>query len=309
MSITHNRTLSTTSIQGLRYDLPPMRLWQKAKKLGIWNPSDIDFTQDKLDWQGLQANEQEYLLRLCSQFLAGEESVTLDLLPLIMTVAEEGRIEEEIYLTSFLWEEAKHVEGFRRFFDEVAEEHGDLTRFGNAAYNKIFYEELPNAMNRLRTDTSVEAQVRASTTYNMVIEGVMAETGYYAFHKVLTSNNLMPGMQQFVANLKRDESRHIAFAVYFLSRLVAEHGDTAWNALETRMNELLPLVIESNNLDTQSYIDTHPEGIIPFDLDVNEFNAYATTQFQKRFERIQRSRNQSIEEINTIANSLDDVLA
>ena len=306
MSITNNRMLSTTSVRGLRYDLPPMRLWQKAKKLGIWNPSDIDFTQDKLDWQGLKAYEQDYLLRLCSQFLAGEESVTLDLLPLIMTVAEEGRIEEEIYLTSFLWEEAKHVEGFRRFLDEVAQEHGDLTRFGNVAYDKIFYEELPNAMNRLRTDTSIEAQIRASTTYNMIIEGVMAETGYYAFYKVLTRNNLMPGMQQFVAYLKRDESRHIAFAIYFLSRLVAEHGDIAWNALEARMHELLPLVIESNNLDTLVY--TNGNGI-PFDLDGNEFNEYSTSQFQKRIERIQKARNQSLEEINTIANNLDDVLA
>ena len=304
MSIATNRTLSTTSTRGLRYDLPPMRLWQKAKKLGIWNPSDIDFTQDKLDWQGLKANEQDYLLRLCSQFLAGEESVTLDLLPLIMTVAEEGRIEEEMYLTSFLWEEAKHVEGFRRFLDEVAQEHGDLTRFGNTAYDKIFYEELPNSMNRLRTDTSVEAQIRASTTYNMIIEGVMAETGYYSFHKVLTRSNLMPGMQQFVANLKRDESRHIAFAIYFLSRLVAEHGDVAWKALETRMHELLPLVIETNNLFNEAYANG-----IPFDLDVNEFNDYSTTQFQKRFDRIQKSRNQSLEEINTIANSLDEVLA
>ena len=304
MSIATNRTLSTTSVRGLRHDLPPMRLWQKAKRLGIWNPSDIDFTQDKLDWQGLKANEQDYLLRLCSQFLAGEESVTLDLLPLIMTVAEEGRIEEEMYLTSFLWEEAKHVEGFRRFLDEVAQEHGDLTRFGNTAYDKIFYEELPNSMNRLRTDTSVEAQIRASTTYNMIIEGVMAETGYYSFHKVLTRSNLMPGMQQFIANLKRDESRHIAFAIYFLSRLVAEHGDVAWNALEARMHELLPLVIETNNLFNEAYANG-----IPFDLDVNEFNEYSTTQFQKRFERIQKSRNQSLEEINTIANSLDEVLA
>ena len=304
MSIANNRTLSTTSVRGLRQDLPPMRLWQKAKKLGIWNPSDIDFTQDKLDWQGLKANEQDYLLRLCSQFLAGEESVTLDLLPLIMTVAEEGRIEEEIYLTSFLWEEAKHVEGFRRFLDEVVQEHSDLTRFGNAAYDKIFYEELPNAMKRLRTDTSIEAQIRASTTYNMIIEGVMAETGYYSFHKVLTRNNLMPGMQQFIANLKRDESRHIAFAIYFLSRLVAEHGDTAWSALEARMYELLPLVIESNNLFNEAYTND-----IPFDLDVNEFNEYSTNQFQKRIERIQKARSQSLEEINTIANSLDEVLA
>ena len=305
MTITpERRVFTTTSSRGIQYDSPPMRLWEKAKRLGIWNPSDIDFTQDRADWQKLDTREKEYMLQLCSLFLAGEESVTLDLLPLIMVVAQEGRTEEELYLTSFLWEEAKHVDGFRRFFNEVAQDHSDLSRFHTPSYSKVFYEELPNAMNRLYTDKSVEAQVRASTTYNMFVEGVMAETGYYSFYRVLTQNNLMPGMQQFVAYLKRDESRHIAFAVYFLSRLMAEHGDTAWNALEARMNELLPYALGTNAETYERFA-----GNFPFGLNVEEFDAYATTQFMKRMDRLSRSRGCSMEEINEIANSLDESMA
>ena len=134
-TIPNNRSFVTMSSRGLRHELPPMRLWQKAKKLGIWNPLDIDFTQDKINWQQLGEGEKDAILRLCSLFLAGEESVALDLLPLILLVAQEGRLEEELYLTSFLWEEAKHVEGFRCFIDEVGQvsphkarrEAGDLT--------------------------------------------------------------------------------------------------------------------------------------------------------------------------------------
>lgn len=293
------RTLSSTSPRGLRQHLPPMRLWQKAKRLGIWNPMDIDLTQDRLDWQGLQPEEQEYLLSICSRFLAGEESVTLDLLPLIKTVAQEGRIEEEMFLTSFLWEEAKHVEGFRRFFDEVANEHSDLTRFYSPAFKQIFYDELPRVMNRLYTDTSVEAQVDASVTYNMIVEGVMAETGYYVFSLALNRNKLMPGMQQFVANLKRDESRHIAFAVYFLSRLVAEHGDRAWNAIEQRMHELLPLVRESSQRAGVSYT------VVPFNIDPQETSDYSSMQFQKRLERIRKARGQTLDEVNNEVDVLE----
>jgi ribonucleoside-diphosphate reductase beta chain len=47
-------SITTTSPQGLRYDSPPMRLWEKAKRLGIWNPAEIDFTQDHADWQQLR---------------------------------------------------------------------------------------------------------------------------------------------------------------------------------------------------------------------------------------------------------------
>jgi hypothetical protein len=97
-----------------------MRLFQKAKKLGVWDPAALDFETDRRDWQRMSESERDFILRTVSLFQAGEEAVTIDLLPLLKASAGEGRIEEEIYLTSFLWEEAKHVELFRRWLDEVA---------------------------------------------------------------------------------------------------------------------------------------------------------------------------------------------
>ena len=92
--MTHTSFATTT--RGLNRDLPPMRLYEKAKKLGIWNPSDIDFSKDKLDWARFTDEEKDLCLLLLSMFVAGEEAVTLDLLPLIQAVAQEGRIEEEM---------------------------------------------------------------------------------------------------------------------------------------------------------------------------------------------------------------------
>jgi len=115
----------------------------------------------------------------------------------------------------------------------------------------------------------------------------------------------MPGMQQFVALLKRDESRHLAFAVYFLSRLMAEHGDIVWEAFEARMNELLPLALGFVN----EVYDQYEENDRPFNLERDEVVQYSLTQFQKRMERIQRARGQTLDEVNRIANTLDDVEA
>jgi ribonucleoside-diphosphate reductase beta chain len=297
------RRFATTSPQGLRYDLPPMRLWQKAKQLGIWNPQDLDFHQDREDWQRLTDLQRTALARQSSLFLAGEESVTRDLLPLLLVIAREGRIEEEIYLTSFLWEEAKHVEGFRRFFDEVVGDHSDLSRYHGPSYQRIFHDELPAAMNRLLTDSSPAAQVRASVTYNMIVEGVLAETGYYGYARTLTANGILPGMQAFVGLLKRDEARHIAFAVYFLSRLMAEHGEVVWEAFQERMNELLPLTL---GVVDETY-DANEGGVLPFDVPREEVLAYATSQFQKRMERIERARRQSLDEVYQVANTLDEL--
>ena len=41
-------SFQSTGARGLNFASPPMRLWQKAKKLGVWDPSDIDLTQDQI---------------------------------------------------------------------------------------------------------------------------------------------------------------------------------------------------------------------------------------------------------------------
>jgi len=143
-------------------------------------------------------------------FQAGEEGVTSDLLPLIMVVASEGRIEEEIFLTSFLWEEAKHVEFFRRWLDEVVGAHQDLGHYLTPSYRQLFLAELPKSLNALKTDQSTAAQIRASVTYNMIIEGVLAETGYHGFRESLESQRAAarpaPGHPAVVARRKSSHS-------------------------------------------------------------------------------------------------------
>jgi ribonucleoside-diphosphate reductase beta chain len=261
----------------------PMVLWAKAKKLGVWNPAEIDFERDRRDWLALDEQERETLLHLTALFAGGEEAVTVDLLPLIATIAAEGRIEEEIYLTSFLWEEAKHVDAFHRFLAEVAGDPGSLDRFHSPSYVQLFDHELPDALARLRDDPSPVRQARASVTYNLIVEGVLAETGYHAYHAMLERNGIMPGMLEVVERLKTDESRHIAYGVHLLSRLVAEHGEEVWMAIQQRMAELLPLAIGV----ISEIFDAYDE--MAFGLDLAEFTDFATAQFESRFKRIERA--------------------
>ena len=46
------------------------------------------------------------------QFIAGEEGVTEDIQPFMGAMRAEGRLGDEMYLTQFAFEEAKHVQVF-----------------------------------------------------------------------------------------------------------------------------------------------------------------------------------------------------
>lgn len=294
-----SHTSFATTTRGLDRNLPHMRLYEKAKRLGIWNPSDIDLSKDKADWSTLKADEKDLILRLLAMFVAGEEAVTLDLLPLIQVIAKEGRVEEEMFLTSFLFEEAKHTDFFRRFLDEVSIASDELTRYHTDNYRMIFYDALPAALATLETDSSPSAQIHASVTYNMVVEGVLAETGYHAFFTMLERNDLMPGLRKGISLLKQDESRHIAYGVYLLSRLVAEHPNE-WDTLDTQMNSLLPSAIGVIGDAFTAY------DVVPFGLVEDDFVNYAMSQFTKRFERLEKAKGASLDEINRVASETED---
>lgn len=285
-----------TTGRRLRRDSPPMRLYEKAKRLGTWNPADIDFSQDREDWQRLSADERDLILRLTSMFQAGEEAVTLDLLPLIMVIAGEGRLEEELFLTTFLFEEGKHTDFFNRFLTEVAGADGDLSHYHTPNYRTIFYEALPTALDRLRDDPSPAAQVRAAVTYNMVVEGMLAETGYHAYFSALESNDILPGQRQGISLLKQDESRHIAYGVFLLSRLMAADA-SLWEIIEETMNDLF---LPALGVVGDAFGQYDP---MPFGLVEDDFIDYATSQFQKRIERIERAREATLEDVYRVAGS------
>jgi ribonucleoside-diphosphate reductase beta chain len=288
----------------LRPDSFPMRLYEKAKRLGVWNPAELDFSQDRADWEAMDDEQRKAILRLTARFLGGEEAVTLDLLPLILAIARQGRLEEEVFLTTFLFEEAKHTDFFSRWLREVV---GSPRLPGAPEPSvRLFDIELPTAMNALLEDQSPAAIARASVTYNMVIEGVLAETGYQNYHRSLAVNGLMPGLCAGLVHIKRDESRHIAYGVYLLSRLVAE-DPSVWEVIEARMAELQPIV---EAIITSGY-EAYADGVNPFGLRADEFSDFAARQFRKRYERIAKARENTLAEIEASSEpaEVDDLLA
>jgi ribonucleoside-diphosphate reductase beta chain len=279
-----DHTAFATTTRGLDRSSVPMRLFEKAKRFGIWNPSTIDLQQDRRDWLRLADDERDLVLRLVALFQAGEEAVTRDIVPLIGAIADEGRIEEELFLTSFLWEEAKHTDFFSRFLHEVVQNRTDLSAYHSPSYRELIYHRLPTAMHRLTSDRSPAAQAAASVTYNVIVEGVLAETGYHAFSTMLASHGLMPGMCEAIRLLKQDESRHIAYGLYLVSRIVAAEP-TLWPAIEHQLGELILLPMQIID-DVFSVYPTMPFGLAP-----EAFSEYAIDQFSRRVAWLERARD------------------
>lgn len=269
----------------LQHDTIPMKEFHKSKTL-LWDPRDIDLTQDKADWATLTADEQRLILHLSSIFLTGEAAVTHDLAPLLIALRRQGnRMEDEMFVTAQLYEESKHVEWFERWLAEVPNLPELPTFSGGSAYDQLFNHDLPDALNALLTDHSDAAVLRATCIYHMTIEGMLAETGYYAFSEMLRRNKLMPGLVKGIDLVKRDEARHIAFGIYLLQDLVARDSAN----FERIQATLMPMLGRVSAIVSEIFAQYNNQP--PFGLQLNDFLSYAAGQFQARIGAIQRAVN------------------
>ena len=86
------------------------QLWERQN----WQAHAIDFTQDKLDWAGLDKELRQSLSWNLSSFFIGEERVTTQFSGLVMSYESQS---EEAFLTTQQVDEARHAQHFNRFYE------------------------------------------------------------------------------------------------------------------------------------------------------------------------------------------------
>ena len=298
-----------TTARGFQTGILPWRLYQKAKQLA-WDPADIDYSKEAEDWASREKGMRRLVARLGTTFMVGEEAVTLDIVPLLRAIADEGRIEEAMFLTTFLGDEAKHAEFFRTWFDTVGAPD-DLDTLLTDAQRRVFDDELPRAMGRLDDDRSPEAFLDASLTYNHFVEGVLAMTGYWAWDRMFAMQDVFPGMRAGLEMVQRDERRHLAYGTYLCRRIVAEHPQT-WSFVEQKMAHLRELGLRFVDDLGAAIFEDFKAGLVDEGVGSEEFNLLAKaimaefTQYgeellERRTQAIAVARGSTLEEVERSA--------
>ena len=229
-----------------------------------------------------------------AKFGAGEEAVTEDLAPLMLTLES---IDDQMFVSSQIYEEAKHTSFFDRYWREVidpaAEAKGfEVTRptderYFNADYEALF-DKTEAAMHRLLEEggDTPENRAEAFCHYHLAVESVLAQTAYWGLQASFSETgpenwNLEEGEEQLILDgliegitrIRSDEGRHVGFGMQKVRELVQE-GDVDPAIVQDTLQELLPHIAGT----VQTEFDT--------DQDQTPLIEYASDKLAKRIEII-----------------------
>ena len=221
------------------------RNWEGSQ----WNPFTIDLEADRAQWLGMSSDDQALIYWVLASLMVAEERITTKFSGL---VGAHGSEEEATFLSTQQVDEARHMQFYARFQDEVVASpalvasHVERARDEvSDAFRQIFDVELVAAHQRLVTEPgSIDAKVRFVTLYHLILESTLGLTTYKFVTDFLGRESLLAGFAEGYSLIHHDETRHIGYGVWFLRESVRMHPEAA-DSIRGMLRALLPAVAES----------------------------------------------------------------
>jgi ribonucleoside-diphosphate reductase beta chain len=199
------------------------------------------------------AEEQRALVHyVLASLMVAEERITTKFSGL---VGAHGSEEEATFLATQQVDEARHMQFYARFQDEViaapdviAAHVARAREHVSDAFRHIFDVALVEAHDQLvAAPADLSAKVRFVTLYHQVLEGTLGLTSFRFITDYLDDNGLLAGFVEGYSKIHHDETRHIGYGVWFLRETVRAHPEQA-DVVRTTLRELLPSVADSLKL-------------------------------------------------------------
>lgn len=232
-----NRTHYKTTNTGLNEKSLPLRLF-RTRSAGNLMSSNFDPSKDLKDWEELDEMDQILISHIFSLILGCKEASSIYHLPLIQIIAEEGRIEEQMCMTSILWDESNHLEYLSAYNNKVLETSQNLEQYHGEHFKYLLYKKLPQTAALLKTDHSPLSQIKTYAILNIIVKSMIANSCFKVLYDLMHQQNILPGLKNSINKIIQDESAHQTFTFYLINHLLNENKDLE-EIVEKELDELL----------------------------------------------------------------------
>jgi ribonucleoside-diphosphate reductase beta chain len=224
------------------------RRWEESQ----WSPYEVDLATDRQQWPGLSPDQQGLIHFVLSSLMVAEERITTKFSGL---VGAHGSEEEAAFLATQQVDEARHMQFYARFQDEVVAApakiaaHVERARAEvSDAFRQLFDVALVEAHEQLvAAPGDLAAKVRFVTLYHQILEATLGLTSFKFITDYLNDHELLPGFVEGYSKIHHDETRHIGYGVWYLRETVRDHPEHAETIRQT-LRELLPHAADSLKL-------------------------------------------------------------
>ena len=179
---------------------PLMRVWHRALA-SSWSPTEVDW-----DAGGAPTNDAQLdaLGRVLSPVLIGEQAGLYSITQIIRKLGETSEVESQLYLSTQLVDEARHMELFINYYHRIARK--------------------PLPIRRLPAGYLFQAKIMADDPVDWLPGSLVSEVAAKKTLEELRRKDVDPIFTEFAGRILEDEARHLAFNHLWVEDRIAGKG-------------------------------------------------------------------------------------
>ncbi|MFP4598105.1 MAG: hypothetical protein ACOC9W_01360 [Persicimonas sp.] len=260
----------------------PRRVYEEAKDAGNWNPSRLDFSADRIDWEQLDGEMRPPVLAVAVMCCHGQQIQLHNLNKIMMALEHRSTLDESLCLSSLVFDAARNLEFYGILFEDIIPLVGDPDRFLKPRYRQIIGERLPALVEGLDESSSATTLLEALTFSGPLCRGVLGLTGLYVFESTLVQFDIMPTTRLALQQQRRGFLRHNEFTTYLIGKLLRQ-SPSLWSVVD----EVLQSSFEPAIGLVREFFDSFSKTVVSR----AEAVTYAVEQFSLRYEQLELTRD------------------
>jgi ribonucleoside-diphosphate reductase beta chain len=200
------------------------RHWEESQ----WSPYAVDLSADQEQWPTLENQQRDVIYYVLASLMVAEERITTKFTGLVAAGSSE---EEVTFLATQQVDEARHMQFYARYQDEVIDSPAEIAAHVeraraqvSEAFRQLFDVALVEAHEQLvSAPEDLSAKVRFITLYHLVLEGTLGLTSFKFITDYLNHHQLLAGFVEGYTKIHHDETRHIGYGVWLLRETIRRH--------------------------------------------------------------------------------------
>lgn len=254
-----------------------------------WMPNEISMAADIALWKdpnGLTDDERTIIKRSLGFFATADSLVANNLVLAVYRHITNPECRQ--YLLRQAFEEALHTHSYQHIIESLGLDEAEVFNMyreipsvaTKATWALKFTQSLGDPTFNTGTPEDDQRLLRDLIAFYVVFEGIFFYVGFTQIFSMGRRNKMTGTSEQFQYIL-RDESMHMNFGIDVINQIKQENPDL-WT--DKFQQEIIDLVKEGVELETQYAIDTMPRGILG--LNAAMFKDYLQYIANRRFAQI-----------------------
>lgn len=164
-----------------------MRVWHQALK-SSWSPTELDWESSGTPTKGAHLDA---LARVLSPILTGEQAGLYSIAHIIRKLGETSEVESQLYLSTQMVDESRHMELFTRYYGRLA--------------------RAPLPIRRMPSGYLFQAEIMADEPVDWLPGSLVSEVVAKRALEELRKRDVDPLFTELAGRVLEDEARHLAF--------------------------------------------------------------------------------------------------